>query len=169
VLIGREGALGVLETQLRSSAAGAGRTALLSGEAGIGKSRLLRELLERAQARGMQTLAGRCFEQDRGLPYGPVIDLLRRIGADHDAGPGLEGTPLELLNLLPERAPKRLTGDPEGEKRKIFAAMSRWLRDRAGGQPLILAVEDLHWCDDISLELLLHLARGSRRSLRSCF
>jgi predicted ATPase len=51
--------------------------------------------------------------------------------------------------------------DPQQEKRRLFAAMTKFFIDRATKKPLLLIVEDLHWCDDTSLEMLLYLARRS--------
>jgi len=52
--------------------------------------------------------------------------------------------------------------DPEEEKRRLFAAMTHFVTDQAARHPVLLVVEDVHWCDDLSLDLLLHLARRSR-------
>ena len=59
------------------------------------------------------------------------------------------------LGTLPAPLP-----DPEQEKRRLFAALTRFFKERTSQQPVLLVIEDLHWCDDISLEFLLSLARS---------
>src|SRR4051812_8031691 len=90
VLIGRETALNHLALLLAEVMHGRGQVALIAGEAGIGKSRLLAEIRARflvyrqddsphQAQRAVLALQGRCFEQDRSLPYAPIIDLLRTL------------------------------------------------------------------------------------------
>ncbi len=167
-LIGRGEQLALLAELLDLACASQGRIALIAGEAGIGKSRLAAELAARAQARGARCLLGRCFEHDRGLPYAPLADMLRAFAesqAPHELLAALGPTAPELLAIAPglaaalptlARDPAR---EPEHEKRRLFAACTRFVRQLAAGQPLLLVLEDLHWCDDTSLEWLLSLAR----------
>lgn len=53
--------------------------------------------------------------------------------------------------------------EPEEEKRRLFAAMTHFVMEEAAQHPVLLVVEDIHWCDDLSLDLLLHLARRCRQ------
>src|SRR5437870_3957560 len=78
--------------------AGQGQTLLIAGEAGIGKSRLVAETKLRLAGRGIDALAGHCFETDRTLPYAPFIELLRSAPAS------IERSRDELVRLLPELA-----------------------------------------------------------------
>lgn len=168
-LIGREMQLALLTDLLVQASSGHGCSALISGEAGIGKSRLVIEITARAALRGARVVCGRCFEHDRNLPYAPLIDLLRAFCAglsSHELTPALGSTAAELVKIFPELsaalpnlAPTPIL-DREQEKRRLFQAISRFIQQLAlAGQPLLLVLEDLHWCDDTSLEWLLHLAR----------
>jgi DNA-binding CsgD family transcriptional regulator len=147
---------------------GNGHTLLLAGEAGIGKSRLIAEIkmgIRRDTARALQ---GNCFEPDRSLPYGPLIDALRALLAIYppmelmrDAGTyAAEYARLlpELAAYLPAGAPAPLIS-PEQEKRRIFEALVQLLTRLSARQPLLFVAEDIHWADDTSLEFLAFLAR----------
>jgi DNA-binding CsgD family transcriptional regulator len=173
VLVGRAAPVAALERLLERACAGRGTAALLVGEAGVGKSRLIAEAKDRARHRGMAILEGHCFESDRILPYAPLLDLLRAIPRDlpgeelaHALGPVRGG----LADLLPELATPTPTpesvapqpgagADPEREKRRIFEALADCFLRLATLRPLLVVVEDLHWCDDTSLEFLFLLAR----------
>ncbi len=169
VLIGRGPALAALEAHLAVARSGQGETVLLSGEAGIGKSRLLTELEARATAgpAALRVVRGACFEQDRALPYAPILDALRRLAP---GGPDALTTLLgpeapDLLRILPEVAahvPPREPApplEPAQEKRRLFEALARVVARAVGTGLLLLIVEDLHWSDESSLEWLLYLAR----------
>jgi DNA-binding CsgD family transcriptional regulator len=168
IVVGRAPLLAALHELLEQAVAGAGRIVLLAGEAGVGKSRLVGEVKGRAQERGVALLEGHCFEPDRALPYGPLLDLLRAHlrGSANDAIVGMLGRRApDLAQLLPELA-THLPGissapglDPELEKRRVFDALCGFVTDLAVIQPLLVVVEDLHWSDGISLEFLPHLAR----------
>jgi DNA-binding CsgD family transcriptional regulator len=161
--VGRAQPLATLLRLMEATRGGSGQLALITGEAGIGKTRLVRELVEIAQAQGWAVLDGHCFPQDRLCPYAPFLDLLRA----HFAGRPdrlttfrQELTPLvpDLLPILPD-AETQVTLDPEQEKRRRFAALTRLFIQQAEEQPLLVIVEDIHWSDDVSLELLFTLAR----------
>jgi DNA-binding CsgD family transcriptional regulator len=166
VLIGRASNLDAIDRQIDQVANGAGRVALIAGEAGIGKSRLVNEIKSRALQRGLLMLQGGCFEIDRSLPYAPFIDLLRSFFANFSADQikrFVDPAALDLSRLLPEfytpQAEASIALDPEQEKRRLFQALSQFLIQLASAQPLLIVIEDLHWCDDTSLELLAFLAR----------
>ncbi len=160
VLIGRQGEAARLQTLVNQAAQGRGQLVLLSGEAGIGKSRLAAEVKAQAQAQGFLTLQGNCFPTDRSSPYAPLLDLL---GAS--ATVNLEPLARELALLQPGLVPlpsgETLPGprDPEPEKRRLFLTLTRFFAGLATKQPVLLTVEDIHWSDETSLELLHHLAR----------
>jgi DNA-binding CsgD family transcriptional regulator/tetratricopeptide (TPR) repeat protein len=168
-LIGREAQLALLVERLAAASSGQSRIAVIAGEAGVGKSRLVAELRARAVLHGAQIVQGRCFEQDRSFPYAPLVDLVRtwcaRRPADELArvfGPiAAEMAKLlpELATLLPNTAPAAAR-DPLHEKQRLFHALSQFIwrlssvEPPAAHQPLVLIFEDLHWCDDTSLEWL---------------
>lgn len=168
-LIGRAGQLALLTDLLAQACDGQSRVALIAGEAGIGKSRLVAEVTAIAAARGARSVQGRCFEQDRALPYAPLIDLLRAFCGGRPADvllPALGAAAAELAKISPDLASAlpNLTATPplelEQEKRRLFQACTQFVQQlTTAGQPLLLIFEDLHWCDDTSLEWLLSLTR----------
>lgn len=168
MLIGRAEARAELTAALGAAERGQGSMVLVTGEAGIGKTRLLGELLREAAARGVVTLVGCTFEQDRGYPFAPLADALRTLLADHAAdwaGGLARALAPELVKILPELAhthPGLVPTpalEPEAEKRRLGAAVTQFLRDLASRRPVLLALEDLQWSDATSLEYLITLAR----------
>ena len=168
VFVGRNEELGQLTDALAAVQAGSGRCILVSGDAGVGKSRLIAEVDARARSRGFLSLAGRCFEQDRSFPYAPLIDMLRSFFA-HDAGLDLFNAlgPLaaELVKLLPELASEVAAPqvapsvETNVDKRRLFEALTLLFLRQSETAPLLFVVEDVHWCDEASLEFLLYLVR----------
>jgi DNA-binding SARP family transcriptional activator len=133
---------------------GANEVVLLSGEPGLGKSRLLGELGALAGAIGGTLLAGRAFEAESVRPFGIWIDMLRGAPlADVDAD-----LRKSLAPLFPE-----LGGAPHDaeSKARLFDGVVRLLRAMSARAPLIVAVDDLHWLDEASANLLHYVARVS--------
>jgi len=148
----------------------------VSGEPGIGKSRLVAEAKAYAEALDfLVLLEGHCFQTDRAFPYAPLLDLFRWSCARFASTllpDTLTSVVSTLARLLPDLAlrfpdlaalPAPPSVDPEEEKRRLFAAMTHFLTEQAAQRPIVLSVEDIHWCDDLSLDFLLHLARRSRQ------
>jgi predicted ATPase len=171
IFIGRQldlTALYLLIDRLKSEQ---GQVVLLSGEAGIGKSRLVAEATTYAAAHDVLLFQGNCFPADRSFPYAPLLDLFRSHFIKQAALPVADNVkPLlsELSRLLPDLAllfpdlangPTNLPSDPEQEKRRLFAIMAHFFTEQAAQHPVLLVVEDIHWCDDLSLDFLLYLAR----------
>jgi DNA-binding NarL/FixJ family response regulator len=160
ILIGRDSELAALDAFLN----GASGVLLLSGEAGIGKSRLAREAISRAAARNYRVLSGACFERDQALPFAPFLDLLRNMAtASPEAVRDLLRSAPGFRQLVPELAGRstidRPVLDPEQQQRHLFQEMRGFLAGLATEQPLLILLEDLHWSDETSLELLLYLIR----------
>ncbi len=168
VLIGRQRELEILEQTLPSVQGGSGRCILLAGEAGIGKSRLANELGNRAIAAGFSIMQGYCSEQDISFPYAPWIDMLRTILAGRDAGEVNEilgSFAPELVKLLPELAMMLPSIQPNpaldhtAEKHHLFETVLRFIASQAASHPILIILEDLHWSDEQSLELLHFFVR----------
>src|SRR6266480_4178338 len=164
VFIGRVSERDALLRLIDRIRSGQGGVALVCGEAGIGKSRLVAEAKAYAEAQDFFLLQGNCFQMDSSYPYAPLLDLLRASAVPTADAP--DPIVLEFARLLPELAPD-LSGplpatqpDPEQEKRRLFAALTRFFKERASQRPVLLVIEDLHWCDDVSLEFLQPLARS---------
>lgn len=173
-LFGRDAQVAVLRHTLAAAQAGQGRCLMLAGEAGVGKSRLVAEAKTRAAPLGITILQGACFEPDRTMPFAPLVDLLEGLCAHRPADEIarlFETTAPDLVKLfpalytwLPNLTPSPSL-DPDQEKRRLFQALSqvlttvggRILTSNPGTPPTtasLIIIEDLHWCDDTSLEFL---------------
>lgn len=169
VLIGRTAELSTLHALIEQAKSGKGQVAVLSGEAGIGKSRLVAEVRTEASRLDFLFLQGNCFQADQLFPYAPLLDLLRSYLHTHAAtaaadlkpsAPALARLLPDLPLLLPQLAPIEVLPslDPEQEKRRLFAVLLNFFTRQAERRPTLLVIEDIHWCDETSLEFLLHLA-----------
>jgi DNA-binding CsgD family transcriptional regulator/tetratricopeptide (TPR) repeat protein len=163
VLIGRAPHLDALTRAADQAALGKGHAVLVAGEAGIGKSRLLTE----AQgAHGFSHLQGHGYETDLSVPFAPFVDALRSSESIdiRDAIQRMSSSVAgELARIVPDLAPSvegaPSRSHPQDEKRRLFRAIATLLFEISDRGPLLLTVEDLHWCDDTSLECLLYLVR----------
>ncbi|HLZ62228.1 MAG TPA: AAA family ATPase [Ktedonosporobacter sp.] len=174
VLIGRTADVEALHALIEQVKRGEGEVALISGEAGIGKSRLVEETKANAASQGFSLLQGNCFQADRAFPYAPFLDLLRSYfsaSSSQASPPDLAAFAQQLSQFFPDVAPPipeptPLTApsapDPQQEKRRLFALLLHFFTQQSTRYPLLLIVEDLHWSDETSLELLVYLARGCR-------
>jgi class 3 adenylate cyclase/tetratricopeptide (TPR) repeat protein len=177
--VGREAELAALVGLFEEAAAGPGRIALVQGEAGIGKSRLVHQVREALAGRGRDHgwLLGRCSAYHGQSAYHPVIDLLvRHFRLD---GPVAGGEPRDRLERLErglavlgedraealpffaallgvpiEGGDPTLASPPEWRKRRTLEAVLLLLERLAGRRPVILVLEDLHWVDPSTRELL---------------
>jgi len=175
MLIGRAAELAAFHLLLEQAKSGDGLVALLSGEAGVGKSRLLAEIKTFAEGEGFLLLQGNCFREDRAFPYAPFLDLFHAYLSSSSLRAGQQDLlPFvqELSQFLPdvtplisERASLILSAplDPQTEQRRLFALLHHFFVEQAARQPLLFILEDLHWSDEASLELLLYLARHCTR------
>ncbi|MER7772607.1 AAA family ATPase [Kitasatospora sp. NPDC096140] len=156
-LVGRDRELGLLLDALRHPPA----VAVLEGEGGIGKSRLVREATAALAAEGRPVLAGSCHPLREPFPYGPVVDALRGVGALLPATERIPATAGALAELLPDVAdrlppPPPAPHGPLARQHRIVLGVRSLL---AAIGPAVLVVEDLHWADEATRELLLLLAR----------
>ncbi|HEY2789048.1 MAG TPA: AAA family ATPase [Gaiellales bacterium] len=170
VLVGRQEELSQLEDALLSANRGDGRFILLAGEAGIGKTRLAAELTQRARKLGFDVLRGSCSESELALPYLPFVEAVGNRLDEADAvalRAALGPTAGELAQLFPqlaEGAPRPPAGDPAQAKQRLFESfvtlLDLWARDRG----LVLVLDDIHWADSSTRELLDYVARRLVRS-----
>jgi DNA-binding CsgD family transcriptional regulator len=172
ILIGREADLAALQALVDQAKRGERQVALIGGEAGIGKSRLVAETKTYAAGQGFVLLQGNCFQADSALPYAPFLDLLRSCFSGsspltrHDdltpSAQELSQLLPDLTPLIPESLPLLLPSslDPQQEQRHLFVQLLQFFTEQATRQPLLFILEDLHWSDETSLELLLYLARS---------
>ncbi|MFD8499357.1 ATP-binding protein [Amycolatopsis sp. NPDC059657] len=161
-LVGRDVELAALTKALDAAEAGQGRVVLLSGDAGIGKSRLAAQVLAEAEARGFAVLRGQAHALHVGLAYAPIVEAVRRhLATAPDPGWLLEGL-ADLGRLLadPRLPAVPPVGDPGLERTRMFEAVTRLVRRIAGRAPVLVFVDDLHWADRGTVELLHYLGRG---------
>ncbi len=156
--IGRRAELEQLRAAYRQAAAGNGATVLVEGDAGIGKTRLVTELRTWLAEQSGLAGVGECLDYAQA-PYAPFADALREI---------LRAQPQALNNallvrrflsaLLPEFAAANSQTAPPASKRQLFDAYAEALRLLSERAPLVIVIEDLHWGDPDTLDLLVHLA-----------
>jgi DNA-binding CsgD family transcriptional regulator/tetratricopeptide (TPR) repeat protein len=167
--IGREPQLARLSRLVDQLVDGHGNTVVLTGEAGIGKTRLVAATRTVALGRNLRVLQGSAFELDRAVPYGPITDLLRAYlsarspqEALEELGPAM--VPLaRLLPMvaawLPQESHQSLTTDEkQATLQGLLLAFDRLVQHG----PTMIVIEDVHWADEASLDLLLHLVRSAR-------
>jgi DNA-binding CsgD family transcriptional regulator/tetratricopeptide (TPR) repeat protein len=171
IIIGRARELAELNALIETagSAPECGHVALISGEAGVGKSRLAAEVKLSAREHGFQLIEGPSFEADRSYPYALVLELAHAFfTCSVGSSPATDNDLRELVRLLPDLAlqvpdeapiSSARLADPKQERRRLFTLLIRLFTERATQQPLLVVVEDAHWCDESSLEFLLTLAR----------
>jgi ATP/maltotriose-dependent transcriptional regulator MalT len=163
---GREDELAVLAGAFSAAAAGTPEMVLVGAEAGGGKSRLVAEFTGRV-AGGVLVLSGNCVELSvSGLPYAPFAAALRGLVRERGA---LEVAALlpgpaagELARLLPEFGSPPSGADPETARARLFEVVLALLEALADEQPVILVIEDVHWADPATSDLLGFLARNLR-------
>lgn len=178
--VGREAQLGELASVAAALRAGRGRIIAVSGEAGIGKSRLMDEWRDRLRGGGsVNWVEGRCLPFTAALAYGPFLDVMRRYaGIDEEQSeeaarrrldlgvgrffPGDREARAVLANLMgltlaeEERALLQKITAKELRDR-LFALLEAIFAALAADCPTVLVIEDLHWADSASHELLEHL------------
>jgi ATP/maltotriose-dependent transcriptional regulator MalT len=174
VFIGRSDELSRLRAAADEARNGRSVKVLISGEAGVGKTRLVTELTDWARDTGILVLAGGCIDLGGGgVPYGPIAEALRtwaRGAADDEIAAVLgQGRP-ELARLVPDLGSPgdgvsagtgsgMNTGSIQGRLFELLLAVLQRLADRG---PIALIVEDLHWSDRSTRDLLAFLVRNVR-------
>jgi hypothetical protein len=169
VLIGRDEQMAALETAFASVRQGGPSAVLLGGEAGVGKSRLVSEFGRAAAAAGARVLTGGCLELGTdGLPFAPFTAVLRELvhemGADALASMLPGRTTRGLARLLPELGEPDTGGDPAEARARLFEEVLRALEYLTRHSPVVLVIEDAHWADRSSRDLLTFLI-GNQRAL----
>ncbi|MGZ4290232.1 MAG: ABC transporter substrate-binding protein [Gaiellaceae bacterium] len=180
-LVGRSRELGQGREALEALRAGRGGVLVVAGDAGIGKTRLLNELRELAELEGSCWLEGRCVSYGESLPYWPFRDLLRgewigagaeepelrvRVGLRRRLDQLFDGRADELYPYLGsllevalehEAAARTAQLSPEALQWRTFEVVGQLFARMAEDAPLVLALEDLHWADPTSVQLLEQL------------
>ena len=151
MLFGRDVLLGVGETAVAAAVAGRGQLVLLGGEAGIGKTALAVAIAEQGAAAGMVVRVGACWEAEGLPPFTPWLEVLRRPGGDVTAD----------VAVRIESGDSTVATDPGAALRartRIFGEVIDALHVVSREHPQLVLLEDLHWADDLSLELVVAVA-----------
>jgi hypothetical protein len=156
VLVGRDELLELAQRRLGDVAEGRGQFLLLAGDAGIGKTRLLGAIERRAAMAGFRTATGSLAPQDEDVPGAVLLDLARSMRRDQVLAPVGQA----LLDRLADPGVD-IPVEPGRRRRLLVLDVVDALCEAAAG-PNLLAFEDLHWADDLSLEILAGLARRLR-------
>jgi DNA-binding CsgD family transcriptional regulator len=158
-LVGRDDDLEQLASLVGLRSARRSRAVLLAGDAGVGKTRILTELTKLAQEAGWRTVAGHCLDfGDSALPYLPFTEMFGRIAADQEGpGPSLVGQHPAVRRLLPGR--RLLSGGDGVESHRLdpvelLESTHRVLDELAADAPLLVVVEDVHWADQSTRDML---------------
>jgi class 3 adenylate cyclase/tetratricopeptide (TPR) repeat protein len=170
--VGRDDAIAMLERALAAARAGRGQVALVVGEAGIGKSRLLLEFRQRAG--DVTWLQGDCISFGQSIPFLPIVEIVKqRFGieeADDEArmvarvrerlGEGARAVEpyVRLLLALDPGDAAIAAMDPAQRRARLVAAVQQLIAADSRQRPMVLVVEDAHWIDRASEELLVSLA-----------
>jgi tetratricopeptide (TPR) repeat protein len=159
--------VGVYLGALTAVAGGQGRILLLVGEPGVGKTRLAQQIALMAPARGFCVFTGRCYEPQQRVAYYPFLEALA------EAASLAQGSLLtsvaerwpEVARLLPDQAamaPAPIQVDDGNAQQRLFWQVSELLGTLSERAPVAVLLDDLHWADRASLDLLQHLTRRLR-------
>jgi DNA-binding NarL/FixJ family response regulator len=163
-MVGRDGELGRLLSLLDDAEAGRSVAALVSGDAGVGKTRLINEVTRLAGGRGFTVLSGQCAELGDSVPYLPLADALRGAGESTGVRDALSSRPA-LGRLLPEGGEGPIAdSDRSGlARQQMLGGVLGLLAELAAAAPVLLVLEDLHWADASTRDLLTFLSRMLHR------
>ena len=153
ILVGRDDLLDLGDRRIAEVAAGRGQLLLLAGEAGVGKTRLLGAIERRASAAGFRLVRGGTYPSDLQVPAAILIDLSRAMARVD----GMEALGRAIGERLEDRGDDG--GDAHRRRRLLVLDLAELLADIGSDGPVVVALEDLHWSDDLTLEILEALAR----------
>ena len=154
LLVGRDDLLALGERRIAEVLKGRGQMLLLAGEAGIGKTRLLRALIRSAEAAGFRYVKGDIGPQDQTVVLASFLDLARAMTA---IAPQFGDVGSRIVAIDRAQGPDSL-----GSRRRIVHDLVDLIL-KSVDRPTLIAFEDLQWADDMSLEVIAELARGSRQ------
>ena len=168
VFVGRRAERPELIDLLHRAIEGTTEFALVGGEAGVGKSRLVAELIAEARAHDVLVLSGHCVQLGtEGLPFAPLVDALRDLArsmplADFDRAMGPARS--ALLRLLPniDLPADSEVGGPITQGSQLLELVLGMFERLSGSRPVLLVIEDLHWADQSTLDLVAYLVRALR-------
>ncbi|WIM98010.1 AAA family ATPase [Actinoplanes oblitus] len=160
ILVAREGELATLRDALRRVRGGEPAVLLVGGEAGVGKTRLVEEFTRGLAGEPVRVLTGQCLELgEEGLPFAPFAAALRELvrGEGREV---FEGREADFARLLPELGPPSAFG--EAHRGLLFELVGSLVARLSAQRPLLLVLEDLHWADRSTRDLIGFLVRSAR-------
>ncbi|MBA3338226.1 MAG: ATP-binding protein, partial [Geodermatophilaceae bacterium] len=155
VLFGRDDLLALGARRLQHARDGQGQLLFLAGEAGIGKTRLLEALARLAEREGAHVVTAAVFPGDLELSGGLLIDLGHQLARAEVPGRAEIGTAITAV-LASDGS---VSGDAHRRRRLMVLDLVDCMSELSAAGPLMLALEDLHWSDDLTLEVLAQFAR----------
>jgi tetratricopeptide (TPR) repeat protein len=168
-MVGRDNERAELMSRLEDALAGRGSLVLIGGEPGIGKTRLTEELLAEARRRGAFCLVGHCYEGEGAPPYVPFVEITEHTarvvppsalrGVLGDSAPEIAKLMPALRQMFPD-IPPALTLPAEQQRRFFFNAYRDFVERSCRANPIAVVFEDLHWADEPTLQLVLHIAQS---------
>ena len=167
-IVGRQQELTAVMNHYEAARGGRARVVLVTGEPGMGKTRLLDEVALRSAQDGAVVLRGQASEAEGMPPFLPFVEALGqhiRMTQEDQLCRQVATAPEVLASLLPELAvclherPVPLPFPPEQARLRLYEALGAFLAGIGAPHALILTLDDLHWADTASLDLLCHLAR----------
>jgi hypothetical protein len=174
--VGREHEVRQLQQAFDQAVSGNGALVMVVGEPGIGKTALCEQLATYVALRGGKALVGHCYEEGSlSLPYLAFVEAMRSYvlarepdGLRSDLGSGAADV-ARIVSEVRDRVQGvelRPAGDPEDDRWRLLQAVTGFLRNASSVQPLCIVLEDLHWADRGTLDLLLHVARQGLQGAR---
>jgi DNA-binding CsgD family transcriptional regulator len=155
--VDRRSELDLLQQCFQAAVDGTGALILAVGESGSGKSRLLREFCDSFSGRPVRCAVGQCHEYVHA-PFAPIVEVLTSLSeADPSVLRGAPDLRATLANLMPEMREERTGAQPETDKLLQLNALTAALQRFGNERPAIIILEDLHWADSATLELLQFL------------
>ncbi|MEA2576744.1 MAG: hypothetical protein QOD78_332, partial [Chloroflexota bacterium] len=149
VIVGRDDLLELVDDLIAEAVQGRGHTLFLSGQAGLGKTRLIRAAIRKAEAAGVRVDGGSVAPQDREVPLASIREMAN--GMRENPAFGSLGPDLLAMDGIH-------TGDALGSRRLLVRGAADRILD-AIDRPTMLVFDDLHWTDEMSLEVIGELAR----------
>lgn len=171
--VGRAEERQALRRLVDRTVAGGGGVALIAGEAGLGKTRLVDETVREARSMGMFAVRGHCRDMDGAAPYLPFVEAIeygltvtaRDVfrSAMGDAGPEIARFVPRVRAAFPELPPP-LALPTDQARHYMFESVCDFFARAAAIQPMLVVLEDLHWADESTVQMLESVARRSTRS-----
>jgi predicted ATPase len=166
--VGREAEVSAIRAAIDRALSGQGSLVMLGGGPGVGKTRLAIEMSEYASRKGFRCFVGRCYERDEPFPFLPFVEIIESTLAQapslNDYRRRMGDNAAELAQIAPSLRrvftdiPQPLELPPAQQRRYLFQSVSEAMARSARIRSQLNVLEDLHWADESTLGLLVHLA-----------